>query len=262
MGEFVKRLVPVKSVITDLIDMTDEEATANLPTLVKWAIKGDRRIGSWYPFVRRSTTATVSNCCIPIPCDAVYIAGIIFGNPGCDCNTLWNEWAVYTGIETDGFYQLTPEKTFFFEYHWSSANKLYRANFDWQIQGGDIVIQGANFEGQTVTLLYYGYPVDKEDLPMVWDSHLDPLSLWLKLFLAEKEQWKNFRRIKLNKGELLYISDLRTQYHKAVRNARVQDTELSPLKEDECTFLMNSPLTGKGNVYLHGSRRHGYYDSW
>jgi len=251
MGVFVKQLIPIDDIIADLVDMTDEDMIRMKPMLYKWAMDGDRRIGTYYEYKRKKVVYTVSNCRIPIPCDAVYIAHIIIGDPGCDCDAIWNYVYGYfvSGVNEVSYPVIIDGVTETMDFLWSNGNYA-PIHFDWQIQGNDIVIENANLNGQTVSVLYYGYQEDCDGRYLVWNSHADPISLYLQLFIAKKLQWKNFKRMKLSNMELGYIKILEDSYHTAVRHCRASDSEPSPPKEDHVFALINNPISGKGNLYL------------
>jgi hypothetical protein len=253
MGVFVKRLVPVDEIIADLVDMIDEEALRMKPTLYKWAMAGDKRIRTYYEYKRKFKVETVCNCQIPIPCDAVYIYSIIIGDPGCDCEKVWRNIAGHNGHwHNESFFPMLDSNGSLVmnDYIWSDGGGYQRVHFDWQIQGDDIVIQGGHLNGRTVTILYCGYQENKDGQYLVWDTHVDPISLYLKKFLADKEQWRNFKKLKLNKYEMVYIGSIDTAYHQAVRHCRANDTEVSPPQEDQIFNMINNPLSGRGNLYL------------
>jgi hypothetical protein len=247
---FVKKLVTLDSIISDLVDMTDDEVIRMKPTLHKWAIESDKRIRTYYEYKRKKVTVTVANCCIPIPCDAVFLKYISLGDPGCDCYTIWNTLNEYNGITESSWSETVNGQVFDYTFSWYDGSSIVPVHFDWEIQGNDIVISNANLNGQTVTLLYYGYQEDVNGNYLVWNTHADPISLYLQKFIAEKLQWKNFKRMKLSNAEFMYIDNLDTAYHRAVRHCRANDAESSPPTDDHVFAMINNPISGKGNLYL------------
>lgn len=251
MGTFIKKLIPLDGIISDLIDVTDEEVLRIRPTLNKWALQADKKIKSPYPFQRKKSVYTVQNCCIPIPCDAVFALYLLIGNPGCDCFQLWSQFDNLNGIQNSTYLETLSNGTQIQQtYMWTEGDTYYPINFNWHLQGDSIVIDAANLNGQVVTLLYFGYPEDADGNILVWDSHADAIANWLQKQIAKKLQWKNFKRLKLSNIEMSYIQTLDIDYHRSVRHARADDAETSPTEADHIYAFINNPISGKGNLWL------------
>ena len=178
---------------------------------------------------------------------------MIPGDQGCECWKFFEYCDAYNNVTESIIDVVLGGETIEYSFLWSSGNEVVPWHVDWHVQNGCIVIENLNMDGQSVTIQYYGYETDPEGIPYVYDTNIEAIASGLKLFLAKKEQWRSFKRLKLTSNESTYISQLKIEYNQDVRHARAEWAKSNSPDNDHISAFLNNPMSGKGNIYLDGA---------
>ena len=236
--------VSIKQAIIDAADETDSTILRDMPTLVKWAIKADQKIGSYYSYEKKITVVDVVDCKAELPDHCVRVLNIALGDYGCDCDNIFDNG--YSGI--DAIDTLAGDPIPAVVYY--SRDDIFSWKYlDWEIQGNCIVFP-MNFDGEKLTIQFLKYVLDREGLPLVNETHLEAISLFIQTKIVNREMWQSLKSSKLFRNtSLQYEGDLKRRYHRAVRNARAEDGKLTPSQERHIRDMVNNAISGGGYCY-------------
>jgi len=242
--------ISIKSCVTEAVDVTDPTILNIMPTLMRWGVRADQKIGSYSNYITKIGILTVSNCKADIPCDAVLIKHILLGDYGCDCD-LFNSNNLL--VNTDEFDISQGDLVYTHAYYWSDLYGVCISDIPWSIEG-DCIKLDTNYDGTDITVQYLAYETDDEGYPVVNESHRDAIKYYIMTQLDEREEWALKRKGQLNNAFFSSAERIIRKYKKAVRYARAQDGEPSETQKWEIAELINNPLTGYGNYMLENLR--------
>jgi len=236
--------VTIKRAILDMIEETDDTLLRELPLLKKWAVKADARIGSYYNYEKKNYVIEVENCSADIPCGVVHVLGIILGDAGCDCDV---DFTSSMNIWTDTLDYISTDVLESQVVTWSDGTANI-VQLDWEIQNGKIVFS-SDYDGQYITIQGLSYEMDSEGYPIIYESHIDAISLFLKRKVLDREKWRLLKTgndIRALQNELVLLE---RAYHRAVRYARTEDDPITESQRRQIAEMINDPLSGHG-MYL------------
>ncbi len=238
--------VSIKEFILDTIEETEPMIQSELPQLIKWGLKADQRVGSYYQYEKKIIVSTVVNCKVQIPCGGVYVRAILIGDYGCDCTEII-DYAIRVNSSTLTFTDdrgLNVTNIFY----WSEGNPTF-ASVKWEVQGDTIVFE-TDMNGQLVTIQYLAYSLDGEGYPIVLESHEDAIVNYIKKKLVARKKW----RVLAGGGNADRLQQeymlLNKEYHRGVRYARGEDGRPTESQRQEIAEYMNDPISGYGNALM------------
>lgn len=241
------RKVSIKQALLDLSDDLTPDVLRNEPRLIRWAIKASSNIGGFYDYKRTSTVVTVSNCNADIPLDAVHVLYVVRGDHGCSCENLISQINSYIEYE-----ELTiSEDVGPFFFYWKDANTLGTEPMYWEIQGDNIVF-ASNYDNEQVTIIYLAHETDAEGLPIVHIAKIDAIVAYLEWKLIKNRVLTKLlnKKNRIFPPEAQLLRELKRDYHRAVRNARVEVDITTDPQYQMLVDTINNPLTGHGCYLL------------
>lgn len=243
MNNNPNKLVSIKSAVVDLIEDTGtEEYLQLLPTLIKWGLKADQKIGSFYQYKKSVKVLEVQDCKIQIPCQAVMITGIALGDYGCDCGFFFDQvWNNVTTI-ADAF-----NTGLLFSF---SDNTISSAQVDWEIQGNNIVFPYGYTDGEKMTVMFLEYEVDGEQFPLVHYCNTEAITAFIKWKLVKQKVHKTFLGNKNYYPDAAYEVRCRKDWNLACSNARAILGSPTNSQMNEIAEILNNPMSGRGNILL------------
>jgi hypothetical protein len=250
MNNNPNKLVSIKSAVVNLIEDTQhEEYMMMLPTLIKWGLQADQKIGSYYQYKKVIRVLAVKDCKVIIEPQAVCILGIVLGDHGCTCGTIFDK--IYSQFKTlpDAF-----DSNLTFTYYDESIGY---DEVDWEIQGNNIVFPFGYDDGQLMTIMFLEYEMDNEKFPLVHYCNLEAITSFITLKLTSQKTHKTFLRGGNLYMDMAYKKQCRRDWNRECSNARAILGEPTNSQINEIGEILNNPLSGKGNVLLEK-----YYSSW
>ena len=243
MNNNPNKLVSIKNAILDLVEDTGTESyLLMLPTLVKWGLKADLKIGSFYQYKKNIEVLAVQDCKITIPSQAVMILGIMYGNQGCSCGMIFDQ--IYYNYRTivNAF-----DANLVFTY---SESVLGYDVVDWEIQGSNIVFPYGYPDGQEMTIMFLEYETDEEGFPLVHYCNLEAITNYIKWKLCSEKVHKTFLKGGNMYADMAYQKQCKKEWNWSCSNARADLGSPTASQMNEIGELLNNPLSGKGNILL------------
>lgn len=196
---------------------------SNYGTLLKWAIKCEKRISSPYSHLIEAKTYTITNNYISLPSDVRSVFKVFFGDVTDQFEKLIND-RQEVKTQTSELGDL--------EYEWIELSGGIELNeLLWEWVNGDINLTG-DYDGEEVTVFQSSLEKDDEGRIIVNESHIEPIRLFLELKFAERGLFHKSMSNSVDGGTVNYLQDLRARYHTEVRNARALDTAESNIDQD------------------------------
>lgn len=244
----VNRQVPISyAVIQAKDDMAISDSGLD-PLFKIWAKQAEDAIGSYCQFERKIYVIDTHHCSGELPCEAVAVMGVMMGDHGCNCGTLFTKgYGLYSGLlgnvnTLNGFMVIAP-----------SADPCL-SPVKWTLQGNKIVFVG-DLHDQKVTIETLRYRCDEEGWMLINENHIRAIAAYL--------EYKFMRRNNHIKAAGVYdrgtIEMQARLWARLCRNARAEDTEPSDSEWSEIMTLWNDPFSGIQNAIWNTTN--GYYKS-
>jgi hypothetical protein len=229
----INKLLPVRDAIFNACEDMGVDTTGQIPTLTRWAVDAEKKIGSYYGWVKKRAVLDVVGCKAKLPCGAMKVQYALVGDHGCDCTELisnLNAWAMT--------FRPAANETFLIVDTIDSNNFQCYGN-RWEVQDNSIVFQN-NLDGQKVTIQYLGYQEDKNGFIMVNENHVMPIVSYIKWKFAERSRYSP---IKMDHTDIAY---LKNQWKEERAEAVAADSELSETERAEIVSMLHDPYIGFG----------------
>lgn len=231
----INRLVSVDNVIVDLMDDLGLDHDKYRPMFTNWAVRAEKKIGSFYQYKRKHAVLTISGCVAEIPCEAVYLQLALMGDYGCDCGDLFRHVCSNIGITIGS-------DTSFLVIDIPTSGNFYALR-DHHVQDNKIIFS-SNLDGQKVTIQYLGIESDENGISLIGENHIEAI--------GEYCQWKFKRRRVKDWMQQKMIGDHEKQWHILCADARAEDAEISESERQRIVGMLHDPLVGRG-LPLHSS---------
>ncbi len=230
----IKKKVSVRNAIFEALDNIGAQDHKMVPVLTVWATRADIKIKSAYAYEPKNFVFTAKGCSLELPCEIVFLDGIIAGDHGCDCDTLFD-----TVFNTLGIEKVNPDGSGNFLV--VDINDGIRASS----LRGKVINNTLWFDhdvnGQIFTLKTRSYYTDSEGFILVNENHVDAIAIYLEYKLAKRSRWNK----KLGNITEMGIRDLRNDWRIACADARDDDED--EREHDAVVSMYNDPLSGGGN---------------
>ena len=239
IGKFIPIEVPIQYVMED----TSEEHAPMKFIMVRWAVNAIGRLNSLANYERKAFVRTVTDCIVELPTYAVHVNALIYGDQGTDCPIL-NDCKYYreTTIQYDGVDTI---------FRWDNleGGTCYQTPYPWSIRNNKIVID-CDVNGDEVTLDLLVHPTDADGLPLMLQEHTDMVVAYLKMKLAEKEQWTRYRKGKMQRIDIDFIDGLGMRFERERKIAKSKGQHTSEMDKEAISQMIYHPLTGRGYLNL------------
>ncbi len=237
----IKKKISISNAITEVIDMTSPEYLDMKPTLIRWAIRADQKIGSAYAYKREIILRNVSDNIIELPDDVVYVKAILLGDQlDKDLDAFYNDFHSDVQKDEQVIYGTTTVL------YWSVLSGGFRCEpLIWKVIDNSIVFD-RTVNSEQATLMVLRYFRDENGLPMVNENHIEAIGMYLKYMIAEKERFKSFKKVKLTGMANNYVYEIKNEWRRSAANARATDGDTSSEHVRVLSEILNHPLTGDG----------------
>jgi hypothetical protein len=210
----------IKQAIVNLVEETDSSVTRNIPLLIKWATRLESRIGTLKGYKLKCSMAEAIQGTIKLPDDCIELHKIYAGDHTEDIINFYRDM-FYKDLPADDPYPFDAYDES--DMVWSTLQTVSFMPIIWDDWGDEVHLMN-DYTGEEFTLWYSSIELDQEGYPIVNESHIEAIKMYLKFKLAERKLWHKFSSDKMiRQNELGYIGDLRSSYRREVRNARAED---------------------------------------
>lgn len=217
--------ISIKQAILDLIEETDPTVNKSIPLLVKWGKRLESRIGTPRGYNLRFKLITAVNNTIPLPDEAIIVQRVYKGDFTDQEEKYYKELSGHI-IET---YEIDGA-----EYYWASidgTDMMYEML--WEEWGNEIRLLN-DYDGYDFTVIYSYIELDNEGFPIVNESHIEAIKLYLKYKLVERMLWGVFKSNRMLRNNMLaYKEELKRDYKNEVRNARALDSQENIFEKEQ-----------------------------
>jgi len=236
----MKKKVSLKNAILQFQeDVDDPSVLRKMPSMIRWGIDADRKIGSYYDYKRTVDVVEVTECKAEIPIGVVHVLGIIIGEHDCDCDLFFDQnYRINTSTIT---LNEDTENTNIF--YWSDANSLLTSNIYWEIQNNHIVFR-SNLDEQKITLLVLKYEMDEDGLPLVNENNLDAIATYIRYKLTDAEKWHMMKKGAYIGNISSTVKEAANNASYAIKAARAESGEPTPAQKQVMAAMMNNPVSG------------------
>jgi len=229
----LKKKVSIKNTVFNFLDDTGMQDHKMQPLLTRWAVDADYKIQSYYAYKRKQLVIKdIDGCSAEIPCEVIKIDGVIAGEHGCDCSTVFDMYKDKFG----SFVANLQAGSGFLVIDLSQGFKP--SGISWVIQDHRIVFD-RNFKG-SITIDAFCYQVDEEGFPMINWNHVDAISAYLEWKMAKRTRWNT----KLGNISETGIRELYRDWSRLCAECRADDEDTSQSDRDAITRELNNPLSG------------------
>lgn len=245
----VNKQVSIKRAVLEAMQDIGIDHNKDIPTFTRWAADAERQIGSYYSYKKKITKPAldIDNCHAELPCDAMAVQRVVYGEVDCDVCDLYNIACsinqLATIVETETFLVISKNE--------DGTTQLITP-VKWEVQNNFIVLDG-NYDGGKLTVQYLGLETDKDGFPMIIENHVAAVIEYIMYRYARRSR---FSPTKMDGWD---VQDLRREWFRLCSMARAEDAELSETDRMEIAALINDPITGMGlSIDMH-NRDDNYY---
>lgn len=222
--------VNIRQSFIDAVDQTDPSLMRFEGQMMKWATYIEKEIGSINGYPRAGKLYTVTGSTIVLPDNCLQVLRILAGDYEEDLNAYYRS-ANYNMIQTST--QVGYADGIDIDYVWIPANVTAIPEMFWEQIGNEVNLI-ATYTNQEVTVLYNHLEKNDQGYYIVNESHLDPITKYIKYNFANKNLWRTFKSEKLLRASSMeFTKDLRREYHVAIRNARAEDARETPFETEQ-----------------------------
>jgi hypothetical protein len=247
------KLVSVKNVIVDLMDDLALDHKSYTPMFTNWAIRAEKKIGSYYQYKKKHAVLEIKGCHAELPCDCVYLQIGIMGDLGDCCTDIFDRTcgSLLRGTSMDatfantGGFLVVDIGTFATD---QTINPAF-GFVQYEVQDNKIIFLN-NYDGQSITIQYLGMEVDCDGIPLIGENHIEAIGQYC--------MWK-FRMRRVRSGiDIGLYRDHKAEWERLCANARAEDAIPSDSDYRMITELVNDPHAGK-SLWLGMHTTNGYY---
>lgn len=234
-------LVSIHRAINRAQDNMGIENDKDVPVLIDWAIEGDKKIGSFHNYTERINVVDINDCKAKLPTATECVVGVLLGDCGCDCGTLFG-----TSLVTSKSGKITSINQGLIVID-SGSEEVVVSEISYYVQNNHIIF-GSNYDGSKATVKTLGYEIDEEGFPMVNENHVEALATYLEYKFMNRQQYRNI-------GPKFTIGQIQTKardWNNECADARARDNERSIDQDNEIAAIWNDPLTAFYSSYLLG----------
>jgi len=229
----INKLVTIRDAIYNACEDMGIETTSQIPTLTRWAYDAEKRIGSYYGWTKHRAVLDVNNCRAELPCGAMTVQYVMFGDYGCGCADLMNcisNWAQNFNPASNEIFLAVdfPDKQNFCGY-----------GHNWEVQNNSLIFK-SDFDGQKVTIQYLGYAEDKDGFLEVNENHIPAIVSYIKWNFAKRSRYS---AIKMEYGDI-QLNESEWLKNRAI--AIADDSYLSDTERQHIVHGLNDPWIGFG----------------
>lgn len=247
----IRKLVSIKRAITDAAGDVNMKDMRIFPLLMRWAEDAERKIGSFYALKRKPFECAVNSDChtVDLPCGVEAVLGVILGDMStCNCDFVFRNSYNYYGMRGSAG-----------SAYWSSVDSNFISTpgiRQWELHDDRIVfLNPLSVENIVIDTACRVMDEDGKFM-MVPEEHLDAISSYIKLMLAERTRFFPAEQ-RMDHGDLQRLG---RAWERQMRNARAQTSDPTPAERAEIVAMFNNPLSGyAGAVWRNYDEFTSYY---
>lgn len=222
------KLISSKQVIADLNDEIGNQLGNNLPQVNRWINKALRKVVGRSHLEPRIEVLTFDGCRLALPAEAVLIQGIIWGDHGCECNSLFDSNFEFFRAKGGASYQIGD----------ISGPVMKFSNYSQIVNSNGYLQFERDYDGQCVTIKMYCFPTDCGNILFPEDL-IDPILAYLKYRMAERKMWE-----KPNQYTKMMYNEYKQLWGMRYLEAHGDGEEIEDNELDSIAKLLSNPLTG------------------
>jgi hypothetical protein len=212
----MKRL-SVKEALLDFVEDTGD--TLDINVAHRWARKAESAINSKRGYMLKSALRTVENCRITLPDDCVNVLMVLEGD-------YMDEKRKFSDLYMDSIVNNYTDDLDI-EHCWITLDVTRINPALWEEYGNELIFT-SEYEGIEVTLQYKAFEFGSDGYLIVNESHIEAIEAFVFFKSVSKYRHILFKREKIIRGgHTDYVNEKEDKYHRAVRNARAQDSKLT-----------------------------------
>jgi len=228
----INKLIPIRDAVFEACEDMGIDTTGQIPTLTRWAIKAERKIGSYYGWKKKKAVLDIVNCKAKLPQGAMKVQYVLIGDHGCDCDdiiTSLNSWI--------GTFQPAANDTFLVID--TAGDENFSCGTRWEVQDNCIVFQ-KNMNGQKITIQYLGYVEDCDGFIEINENHVEAVTAYIKWKFAERSRYSP---IKMDHND---IAKNKNEWKELRSEAMADDSEISDTDRNDIVAMLHDPFVGFG----------------
>lgn len=200
----------------------------------RWAVMAENKIASYNTYKRKIFVLKVCGCTAELPPCIIGVMGLLVGDHGCDCATVFNR--LYGYINRSNF-----KTGYNFSFMVVDAESGFSKNsLMWNIQNNQIIISGSNLDQQYITIEALVLEHDENNIPLINENHVDAIGAFIEM------RW--MMRMRHRKGDMQYtgneILTAQSEWQYQCGNAIAEDGEMTDSERAEVVAMINDPLSG------------------
>lgn len=240
----ILKKVSIKRAVAQAQDNMGIEENNLYPVMKVWAAEGEHRIDTFTMYRQKIYVLDVDGCCVNIPCEAVAIDGLLLGDHGCECDTIFSSIYGSSGtngssVSSYGFIVVDGGGTCM---NTSAAYDIYNNQIHFK----------KKFHGK-ITVRFFVQEVDSEGWMLINENHVYALAAFIEWMWMQRAKHK-VGGVKYTRGE---IQDQFMLWSRLAASAAVEDVRPTKQEEENIARAFNDPTSGYGSaLWLY---RNSYY---
>lgn len=232
----ISRLVSIKNPVLNALQDMGLDIAADVPVFTRWAAWAEKEgIASYYSYCKKIEVIDLKDCHAPLPCDAVYVQGVLIGDYGCDCTDLFEKslcsLSSITGFNSDNTFLVIDS---------TDTNNPFPTRVKWETHNGHLKFK-THYPNTKVTIQYLGFHLDEQGFPKVLDTHLEAITEYIMYKFAVRSRYSP---LKMDHSD---IARHQSNYQRLFIDARAEDAQISDSERREIVAMINDPYIGYGS---------------
>lgn len=231
----INKLISIKVPVLEALGDMGIDHAKNLPDFIRWAVRAEREIGSYYSLERQIQVLTVDKYRAELPCEAMYAQRVLLGDYGCDVFDLFNTWCL--GVTKPVTFALTD--SFLVISNPGETSPFMLSGMTWEIQDNFIVLS-QNYDREKITVQYLGLAKDEDGFPKICENHVEAIIAYIMFRYATRSR---FTQNKMDLGDSL---EFKRQWGTLAREARAMDDQFTESQRAAILDILHDPMSGPG----------------
>lgn len=253
----ILRKISIKNAIQQAQDNMGIDHNRDIPLFTQWAVEADRKIGSYYSYKRKIVILHVENCRAELPCETMGVLGVVFGDRGTKCDTLFHQLHRQEGglgwMYSDFWGE--PGCCRSMRYEIQNNHLVFSGNFHTLHSTLPIPPNSHHDFRRRVTVEILALETDQEGFPLINENHVDAVSQYIEYKQALRTRWNSIE----NKITETGIADMKMEWGRKCRDARADSGEPSQSDLQEIKNMINDPISGVG---IHLLQLNNVWNGW
>lgn len=229
----INKLISIKVPVLEALGDMGIDHAKNEADLIRWAVRAEREIGSYYSFRKEIKVLTVDKYRAELPCEAMYVQRVLLGDYGCDTFDLFDVWC--GTIKQPLFF--TQQDSFLVIDNPGDGQAFTLGGLKWEVQDNHIILT-QNYDKQKITIQYVGLCKDEDGFPKVCENHIEAIVAFIMYRFAQRS------RFTPNRMDFGDVADLKRDWATLAREARAMDDQFTESQRQEILSILHDPMSG------------------